>query len=44
MLLKKNEEIVRVLESQNDRILVISCTQKSMPVRSEEHTSELQSR
>ena len=32
MLLKKNEEIVRVLESQNDRILVISCTQKSMPV------------
>lgn len=32
MLLKKNEEIVRVLESQNDRRLVIGCTQKSMPV------------
>ena len=32
MLLKKNEEIVRVLEIQDDRRLVIGCTQKSMPV------------
>ena len=32
MLLKNENHIVRVLESQDDRRLVISCTQKSMPV------------
>lgn len=32
MLLKNENHIVRVLETQDDRRLVISCTQKSMPV------------
>ena len=32
MLLKKNEEIVRVLEERDERKLIVSCTQKSMPM------------
>ena len=31
MLLKKNERVIRVLETKNDRKLIICCTQKSMP-------------
>ena len=31
MLLKNENHIVRVLETQDDRRLVINCTQKSMP-------------
>lgn len=32
MLLKNENGIIRVIEKQDDRCLVISCTQKSMPV------------
>jgi len=32
MLMKNENRIIRILESQGDRVLIVNCTQKSMPM------------
>lgn len=32
MLIKNENRIIRILESQEDHVLIVNCTQKSMPM------------
>ena len=32
MLMKNEDRLIRILESQEDRVLIVNCTQKSMPM------------